>query len=67
MKTGDLVQLKEPYQGRRFAGKIIKIHNGLVRVILSNGLYAEFPEKMWEIIDETAEERNVNDENGNEE
>ena len=67
MKTGDSVQLKEPQQGRRFVGKIIKIHNGLIRVGLSNGLYAEFPEKMWELIDETVEERNVDDENGNEE
>lgn len=67
MKTGDLVQLKEPYQGRRFAGKVIKIHNGFIRSGLPNGLYAEYPEKMWELIDEIVEERNGNDENGNEE
>lgn len=67
MKIGDSVQLKEPQQGRRFVGKIIKIHNGLIRVGLSNGLYAEFPEKMWELVDETDEERNTNNENGNEE
>ena len=63
MKVGDTVQLKQPNQGRRYLGKIIKIHNGLIRVGLPNGLYAEFPEALWEL----TEERNVNDENGNEE
>ena len=52
MKTGDSVQLKEPQQGRRFVGKVIKITNKTIRVGLPNGLYAEFPESKWEIIEE---------------
>ena len=52
MKVGDTVQLKQPNQGRRYLGKIIKIHNGLIRVGLPNGLYAEFPEALWELTNE---------------
>ena len=52
MKVGDTVQLKQPNQGRRYLGKIIKIHNGLIRVGLPNGLYAEFSEALWELTDE---------------
>ena len=52
MKVGDTVQLKQPIQGRKYLGKIIKIHNGLIRVGLSNGLYAELPEALWELTDE---------------
>ena len=52
MKVGDTVQLKQPIQGRRYLGKIIKIHNGLIRVGLPNGLYAEFPEALWELTNE---------------
>ena len=52
MKVGDTVQLKQPNQGRRYLGKIIKIHNGLIRVGLPNGLYAEFPEALWELTEE---------------
>lgn len=61
MKVGDTVQLKQPQQGRRYLGKIIKIHNGLIRVGLPNGLYAEFPEALWEQI----EERNDTNEENN--
>ena len=52
MKVGDTVQLKQPIQGRKYLGKIIKIHNGLIRVGLPNGLYAEFPEVLWELTEE---------------
>ena len=52
MKVGDIVQLKQPIQGRRYLGKIIKTHNGLIRVGLPNGLYAEFPEALWELTEE---------------
>ena len=52
MKIGDTVQLKQPNQGRRYLGKIIKIYNGLIRVGLPNGLYAELPEALWELTDE---------------
>ena len=52
MKVGDTVQLKQPIQGRKYLGKIIKIHNGLIRVGLPNGLYAEFPEALWELTNE---------------
>lgn len=51
MKTGDIVQLKSPHQGRRFAGRIIKMHDNIIRTGLPNGLYVEFPEEMWELID----------------
>ena len=52
MKVGDTVQLKQSDQGRRYLGKIIKIHNGLIRVGLPNGLYAEFPEALWKLTEE---------------
>lgn len=59
MKIGGTVKLKTPEQGRSFRGKIIKIlppspgtKSRLVRVGLSNGLYAEFPEHRWELTDE---------------
>ena len=52
MKVGDTVQLKQPIQGRKYLGKIIKIHNGLIRVGLPNGLYAELPEALWELTHE---------------
>lgn len=56
MKTGDMVQLKTPDKGRLFSGRIIKINNGLIRVALPNGLYAEFPEKMWQYVEEKNDE-----------
>ena len=49
MKVGDTVQLKQPQQGRKFPGKIIKITGEIIRVGLSNGLYVEFPKDKWEI------------------
>lgn len=54
MKNGDTVQLKIPEQGRRFRGKIIKIFDkdNTIRVMLSNGLYVEFPMERWELSEE---------------
>ena len=60
VKIGDTVQLKEPNQGRRYLGKIIKIHNGLVRVGLPNGLYAELPEPLWGLAENNANEQYQN-------
>lgn len=57
-ETGNYVKLKEARQGRYFLGKIIKISGNLIRVGLSNGLYAEFPAEMWKI----AERSEVSDE-----
>lgn len=59
MKVGDTVQLKQPNQGRRYLGKIVKIHNGLIRVSLPNGLYAELPEALWELTEERKANSNV--------
>lgn len=56
MKIGDTVQLKQPNQGRRYLGKIIKIYNGLIRVGLPNGLYAELPETLWELAENNTNE-----------
>ena len=59
MKIGDTVMLKTLEQGRSFKGKIIRIlpplpntKFRLIRVGLPNGLYAEFPEHRWKLIDE---------------
>ncbi len=48
-KIGDSVQLKIPHQGRRFAGKVSKFVGDNIRVVLPNGMYAEFPAEKWEI------------------
>lgn len=53
-KIGDLVQLKEARQGRRYKGRVknfrIDIDGKIIVVLLSNGLYANFPEDMWEMV-----------------
>lgn len=59
MKVGDTVQLKQPQQGRKYLGKIIKIHNGLIRVGLPNGLYVELPKSLWELAEERKTNSNV--------
>jgi len=54
LKIGDEVQLVEPFQSRRYLGKVHKITKGKdgnnVMVALPNGLFAVFPEERWELI-----------------
>lgn len=60
MRVGSNVQLKEKINGRRFPGKITKIHNvagvRIFRVTFSSGYYVEFPEELWELDDKVREE-----------
>lgn len=55
-EINNIVQLKEKKDGRYYKGKIIKIHNNLVRVGLPNGLYAEYPAEMWELAESEVSE-----------
>lgn len=58
-KTGDIVQLKEKFAGRRYKGKVQKIlsaSSGRVLVVAQpNNLTANFPENLWEKIEEGEE------------
>lgn len=58
-KTGDVVQLKEKFAGRRYKGKIQKIiatENGRILVVgQPNNLTANFPEYLWEKVEEGEE------------
>lgn len=58
-KIGDTVQLKEPKAGRRFKGKVKNFRTDpkgkVVVVLLPNGLYANFPEDMWELVQDGGE------------
>lgn len=53
-KTGDVVQLKEKFAGRRYKGKVQKIlptNNGKILVVgQPNNLTANFPEDQWELV-----------------
>lgn len=56
-KIGDTVQLKEPITGRRFKGKVKNFRTDqqgkVIVVSLPNGLYANFPEDKWELVEES--------------
>lgn len=62
MKVGDEVQLIEPFQSRRYPGKVYKITKGKdgnnVMVALPNGLFAVFPEERWELINNDERKEN---------
>lgn len=53
-KIGDIVQLKEPRQGRRYKGKVLKIRTDLgeklVVVSQPNNMVASFPYDLWEVV-----------------
>lgn len=53
-KIGDIVQLKEPRQGRRYKGKVLKIRTDLgeklVVVSQPNNMVASFPYNLWEVV-----------------
>lgn len=61
LKIGDEVQLVEPFQSRRYPGKVHKITKGKdgnnVMVALPNGLFAVFPEERWELIKSSSENK----------
>lgn len=58
-KTGDVVQLKEKFAGRKYKGKVQKIlstqHGKVLVVSQPNNLTANFPENMWEKVEESEE------------
>lgn len=58
-KTGDIVQLKEKFAGRRYKGKIQKIlstESGKILVVgQPNNLTANFPEDQWELVEKGGE------------
>lgn len=61
LKIGDIVQLKEPRQGRRYKGKVLKIRTDLgeklVVVSQPNNMIASFPYDLWEVVtDEESEQ-----------
>ena len=55
MNRGDLVQLKEPEQGRVYKGRIRKETNDCYVVDLPNGLCAVRPKCLWMLCGETTE------------
>ena len=54
LKIGDIVQLKEPRQGRRYKGKVLKIRTDLgeklVVVSQPNNMVASLPYDLWEVV-----------------
>ncbi len=58
-KTGDVVQLREKFAGRKYKGKVQKIistQQGKILVVSQpNNLTANFPENLWEKAEEGEE------------
>ena len=54
LKIGDIVQLKEPRQGRRYKGKVLKIRTDLGEklVVVSQpyNMVVSFPYDWWEVV-----------------
>ena len=59
IKIGDTVQLKEPQQGRRYKGKVLKIRTDLggklIVVSQPNNMTASLPYDLWEKVEENDE------------
>ena len=59
IKIGDTVQLKEPQQGRRYKGKVLKIRTDLggklIVVSQPNNMTASQPYDLWEKVEENDE------------
>lgn len=59
IKIGDTVQLKEPQQGRRYKGKVLKIRTDLggklIVVSQPNNMTASQPYDFWEKVEENDE------------
>lgn len=60
-KIGDIVQLKEPRQGRRYKGKVLKIRTDLgeklVVVSQPNNMVASLPYDLWEVVTDEGSEQ----------
>ena len=59
IRIGDTVQLKEPRQGRRYKGKVLKIRTDiggkLIVVSQPNNMTASLPYDLWEKVEENDE------------
>lgn len=59
IRIGDTVQLKEPRQGRRYKGKVLKIRKDfggkLIVVSQPNNMTASLPYDLWEKVEENDE------------